>query len=168
MNESEFNQLRESGWRRRLTAHEEARAQAWLAGRAEASGDWEAEGSLNQLLGQLPDAPLASNFTAQVMQAVEREAAAPTRVNRLLDWMKRLALRPMPRMAWATLLVATLFLSVQQYQSHTRTELTQSLLRFTRAAALPEPKIFQDFETIQRLGQIPPPSDEALWLALNQ
>ena len=52
---------------------------AWLAAHPEAQADWEAEAGLSEALGQLPDAPVPSNFTARVLQSVERESAAERR-----------------------------------------------------------------------------------------
>ena len=74
-NDPIYNRLRELSWRRELTAAEEAELRAWLAAHPEAQADWEAEAGLNEALRQLPDAPVPSNFTARVLQAVEREAA---------------------------------------------------------------------------------------------
>src|SRR5262245_543785 len=71
--------LQEAGWRRKLTPAEEAELQAWLAKHPEAQADWKAEVGLNEGLRGLPDAPMPSNFTARVLQAVEREEAAAGR-----------------------------------------------------------------------------------------
>src|SRR5437667_12737472 len=89
MNDPVHNHLRELSWRRRLTSSEEAELRAWLAAHPEAQAQWEAEAGLNDALGLLPDAPLGSNFTARVLQAVQLEAAASTRHRRrlrLISW----------------------------------------------------------------------------------
>ncbi len=78
-NDPTYNRLRELSWRRKLTGAEEAELRAWLAAHPDAQADWEAEAGLNAALGRLPDAPVPSNFTARVLQAVEREAAAELR-----------------------------------------------------------------------------------------
>ena len=85
MNESEFQQLARQ--HRPLTAAEQTRVAAHLAAHPEAQVEWETEQSLNQLLDRVPDAQVPSNFTAQVLAAVDREAAAATRRARpLVDW----------------------------------------------------------------------------------
>src|ERR1035441_868191 len=74
-----YNRLLELSWRRKLTDAEEAQLRALLESRPEAQADWDAEATLNAVLGRLPDAPVPSNFTARVLQTVEREAAAELR-----------------------------------------------------------------------------------------
>ena len=73
MSDAEFNLLLENATRRKLTAVEEARLRAHLASDPSAKAVWEEEMALSQLLDRLPDAPLATNFAAQVLEAVERE-----------------------------------------------------------------------------------------------
>src|SRR5580692_12925488 len=80
MNDQDYKQLREAGWRRKLTDHEAAELQKHLAAHPELREEWEADTGLNSLLEKLPEAPaVSSNFTALVMQAVEREAGARNR-----------------------------------------------------------------------------------------
>ncbi|MEY2466714.1 MAG: hypothetical protein QOD03_1235, partial [Verrucomicrobiota bacterium] len=79
MNESDYNQLREKNWRRKLTAVEQTELRAWLAAHPEASADWEAELSLTETIVRLPDAPVPTNFTARVLQAIEQEASVDAR-----------------------------------------------------------------------------------------
>src|SRR5687767_7484999 len=73
MKKLESNNLRESLWRSTLNPEKEAQLQAGLAAHSEAEAEFQEEVRLTQLLQQLPDAPLASNFTAQVLRAVELE-----------------------------------------------------------------------------------------------
>ena len=114
MNESEYQALIEASWRRPLTAAEQERLDSWLTTHPDAGGDWESEAQLNRLLGQLPDAPVASNFTAQVLQALDRETAAevrrPTFFDRIQGWFRR----PAPRIAWAVLLAGVMWFGYQQ------------------------------------------------------
>src|SRR5262245_52791940 len=105
MSEAEYQALLEASWRRRLTATEEARLQAWLAAHPEEQARWESESSLSQLLEQLPDVPVASNFTARVLQAARSEAARPAArplLEVVRDWL-------LPRratgVAWAALAI---------------------------------------------------------------
>ena len=95
MNDPVYDHLRELGWRRKLTASEEAQLRAWLAAHPEEQADWEAEARLNEALGSLPDAPMPSNFTARVLQAVRLDEAAERRRRRWSQWVwwRRLAAR---------------------------------------------------------------------------
>ena len=68
MSDAEFNLLLENATRRKLTAVEEARLRAHLASDPSAKAVWEEEMALSQLLHRLPDAPLATNFAAQVLE----------------------------------------------------------------------------------------------------
>src|SRR6185436_14507392 len=74
-----YKRLRELSWRRPLTESEQAELRAWLAAHPEAEDDWETEKHLSAMLHKLPDAPVPSNFTARVRQAVEQETAAAGR-----------------------------------------------------------------------------------------
>ena len=76
-NDAFLSLLRESSWRRKLTEAEQAELRAYLAAHPDARADWEMESALNAALTRLPDAPVPSNFTARVLQAVEREAVRP-------------------------------------------------------------------------------------------
>ena len=67
MNEAEFQHLMEESRRRRLTAGEEARLQAHFEPDSAARDLWDEETTLTRLLEELPDVPLATNFTAQVL-----------------------------------------------------------------------------------------------------
>jgi len=72
------SKLRESGWRQKLTEAEQAGLRAYLAANPDARADWEMESALNAAArARLPDAPAPSNFTARVLQAVEREEGRP-------------------------------------------------------------------------------------------
>src|SRR5579859_3513900 len=67
---SEFG--RELGWRK-LPAERESELRAWLAAHPEAQADWELENALTEGLERLADVPVASNFTARVMDEVRRD-----------------------------------------------------------------------------------------------
>jgi hypothetical protein len=168
MNEREHQALWELSWRRKLTPSEEARLQQYLTQHPEAQAGWETEAALNHLLRQLPDAPLSSNFTAQTLQAVEREAVRATRetqaFGRLREWLRRLA----PRMAWAAGLIFAAFLVWQQHEISQRERVVGGIGPVLQAASLPDPKMLQDFDAIQQLSQLPPATDVELLDALSQ
>jgi hypothetical protein len=167
MNEREYNELRESSWRRNLTPAEQAELQRFLAEHPEARAPWEAETALTRILGRLPEAPLASNFAAQILQAVEREDAAarrPLGIDTLSTWLRRLG----PRLAWTAGLVAVGLLTWQQHGATQRERVVAGAASVLQAAALPGPEVLQDFDAIQQLSQLPPATDQELLSALSQ
>ena len=168
MNDAAFNQLLDTALRRKLTAEEEAQVQAHLARDPQAKALWEEEQALSQLLNRLPDAPLASNFTAQVLETVECDSRrhAP----KLLHWFG--LRRPAQRVAAACLAVIIAALSYGQYQSARRERMALALHRLaphfdspSQAVALAPDELWNDFDAINRL---PPQTDEALLAVLKE
>jgi len=167
MNEREYNEVRESSWRRRPTAAEQVELRRYLAEHPEAKAAWEAEAALTRMLGQLPNAPLASNFTAQILQAVGREVAAthqPSAWDILAVWFRRLG----PRLAWSVGLLAVALLVWQQHGATQRERVVAGAASVLQASALPGPEMLQDFDAIHQLSQLPPSTDLELLSALSQ
>src|SRR4051812_13464337 len=86
MNDELYNEILDASSRRKLTAEEETQLRAWLAAHPEAQADWDDEALLTQQLERLPNAPLASNFTAQVMGKLELELAREERERTRRPW----------------------------------------------------------------------------------
>lgn len=168
MNESDYQALMEASWRRSLTDDEQSRLDTWLRTHPEAHNEWEAESALNRLLEQLPAAPVASNFTARVLQAVERESAAAARRESVFDRVKQWFWRPAPRVAWALLIAVLLGFGYHQHQTNVRGEMARGLSVLANVATLSDPAVLQDFEAIQRLGQSAPGDDEELYALLQK
>ena len=102
MNDSEYQMLLVESWRRGLTPGEKACLQSFLAEQPERAADWERETALNDALNRLPDAPVASNFTSLVMQAVERESKrTEPQGGESFGWFTRWLRRPASGLAWA-------------------------------------------------------------------
>jgi hypothetical protein len=162
--ETRYHQLREAGWRRKLTEAEQAELGAHLAAHPEAQADWEAEAGLNDVLGQLKDFSVSSNFTARVLQAVEREAAAQARERWKFWWP---SFGRAPKVAAAVLVAGMSVLAYHRHQVTTRVELAESLVAVADVKSLPAyPEVLEDFEAIRRLSQTPP-ADEALLALLK-
>jgi hypothetical protein len=163
MNEAEFQRLREESWRRKLTAEEESLAARVFAD-ADAQADWEAESALTHVLSQLPDAPMASNFTAQVMHAIDRDSATERHDEKprfaLGVWLRR----RLPRVAWATLPAACVLLAcaAYQYRQIRRAELVESVVRVSTVASVVKPEVFKDFDAIALLSQLPADDSELM------
>jgi anti-sigma factor RsiW len=160
-NDPIYNQLRELSWRRTLSAAEEAELRMWLVTHPEAQADWEAETGLNAALGRLPDMPVPSNFTARVLQAVEREAAAELRRSRG-NWLTWLRLRWLPKAAFAAIVVGAGLLSYHQVQAAHRKKLVESVAAVSAVASLPSLDILKDFDAIQASNPTPAPDEQLL------
>jgi anti-sigma factor RsiW len=162
-NDPMYQRLRELSWRRRLADPEEAELRAWLAAHPEAQADWDAEVGLNATLSRLPDAPVPGNFTARVLQAVERDAAAELRgrEGRWLVWPWR---RWLPRVALALVVVGAGFVSYQKVDAANRRKLAESVAVVSSLSSLPSPDILKDFDAIQALNSTPPPDEELLFV----
>ena len=149
----------ELSWRRPLTAPELAELRAWLIAHPEAQADAEAEMALNQALARLPDAPVASNFTARLWQTIERDetakvrAAAPRRT-----WWWRVLV---PRFTVATVVVGSGLLVYRHNESVQQVEFAKSFLAEAGATSLADPKVIADFEVICQLSP-PTVADEEL------
>lgn len=158
MNESEHNPLSEKSWRK-LTPAEVAELQTWLAKHPEAQADWETELHLTEALNRLPDAPVPSNFTARVLQAVERESAAGSqRRTPFGKWSLRSLL---PRTAAAAVVLGAGLLA---YHEHTVTERRTQLAQSVKMVPSLPPEILQNFDTIRKMGSPTGPDRELIAL----
>jgi anti-sigma factor RsiW len=170
MNDELYNELLEASWRRKLTPEEQAELRAFLAAHPEAQADWEEEALLTQQLERLPAPPLASNFTAQVMEQLDRELAREERGGSgavVAPWWKRLV----PRYASALVLAFLVVTGVLQFREHQqteRTELVDSVTQLTPVASVLRPELMKDFDVIQQLRYVPSVSDQELLAALQE
>jgi anti-sigma factor RsiW len=167
MNHSDYNQLQDAQWKRKLTVEEEARLTASLAKQPEVQANWEEEKMVAELLRQLPDAPVPSNFTAQVLLAVNRGDNSESSSGRWRWWQWFGSLRPAHWPAMAGLVVCVSFFSYHEYRSVERNKLARSVATVSSAAALPSVELLQDFEAIHRLSQASTPVDTELLAALQ-
>jgi anti-sigma factor RsiW len=169
MNELEYKRLREIGWRRKLTAQEEISLQAYLLTHPEAQADWDDDLALTHALDRLPNAPLSSNFTSQVMLALDLEIAAEERQHGGTRGWRWWLHQFLPKAALGVLTVSLGALGFTQYQRHLWEERAQQTIAVTRVAGfLPEAEMWQDFEAIRRLNtSAPATSDDELLAALK-
>ena len=113
---------------------------------------------LDALLLALPDRPVASNFTARVLQAVERGEKQPRKLSGQLlrFWL--------PRAAVAVLALGLGMFGYLQYDHHARAKLAKSVAAVSQVSSLPRPDVLQDFEVVLRLSRTPPADEELLAL----
>jgi anti-sigma factor RsiW len=157
-NDASFSKLCESSWRRKLTDAELAELSAWLAANAGARADWERESALNAALTRLPDVPVPSNFTARVLQAVEREASLPHG----WSWNWHVLV---PRIALATVVVVFAGLAIHHHDIYSqRAALVKSVALVTGGQPVPSPEALEIFDAIRRMSQPQPADDELLTL----
>ncbi len=156
----QLSQLRESGWRRKLTEAEQAERRAHLAANPAARADWEMESALNATLAQLPDASVPSNFTARVLQAVEREEAGPRAWSWRWNWHMLV-----PRVAFAAAVIMFAGLAFQHHETYRqRITLAKNVVLLTRGQPMPSPEALENFDAIRRMSQPQHADDELLAL----
>jgi hypothetical protein len=167
MKEPLKNHFRELAWRQQLTDAERAELQAFLAAHPEAKADWELEFQLNGLLEKLPEAPrVASNFTAQVMQAVEREAAAQTREGRSGGWSWFPVRAWLARGAMACAVAGVTCFALYEHQLGERMTMAQNVAKLAEAYSAAGTDATEDLEPISRLGDEPPAKPDIELVAL--
>jgi hypothetical protein len=155
-NEPIQNLLRELVWRRKLTDAERAELRA----QPETQADLELESRLTEGLTRLPDAVVPSNFTARVLQAVEREQARPRTARWHWGWRVLV-----PRLAVGVAVIGIAGLTYQRYEFNQRAQLARHVALVAEAQPLPSVEALKNFNAIQRMSQ--PRADEEL-LALLQ
>ena len=158
MNDQPLN-LRESLWRRQLTDAERAELRA----RPETAADLELESRLSEMLAKIPDAPVASNFTARLMQAVEREESRPAR-----RWSFRWNWHALlPRVAVTAAVILFAGVTFRHYElTSQRTALAKNVALVAGSEPPPSVDVLDNFEAIRLMSQ-PVHADEEL-LALLQ
>jgi hypothetical protein len=115
--------------------------------------------NLSAMLHQLPDAPVPSNFTARVRQAVERETAAAERETGFhWAWRWRVFL---PRLAGVAVVIG---FSLFGYHRHAIVQQARLVKKLADTPEVANPALLEDFETIRRLGSTPSPDEDLLAL----
>jgi anti-sigma factor RsiW len=157
-----YERLLELSWKRKLTEAESAELRAWLAAHPEAQARWEAETALNEALAGLPEAPVPSNFTARVLQASARAAAAESRP-RLPAWRGLLLpARWLPRVGLAAIVLGSGVIAYHQAQASRRYEVAKSLVTMSDVPSLPSPKILEDYDAIRAMSSTPAADEQLL------
>ena len=159
-NDAFLSHLCESSWRRKLTDAEQAELRDHIAAHPGARADWEMESALNAALARLPDAPVPSNFTARVLQAVDREAVRRTGWRWNWNWHVLV-----PRIAVATVVVTLTGLAIHHHEIFSqRVALVKSVALATGGQPVPSPEALENFDAIRRMSQPQHADDELLAL----
>lgn len=173
MNSSEYHDLLQEGSRRTLLPDEIERIESFLKQHPAMIAEWELETSLNAALRNLRPAPLSSNFTSQVIRAVEKGSPRKLEASFWRSWRRVF----LPRLAIASVLVGIAFLSYRHHELTLRRELAQTVADVSSitilpavakapsaaaGASVPSIEMLVNFEEIQSLNQIPYVDDELL------
>jgi hypothetical protein len=158
-NEPLQNPLRELAWRRKLTDAEKT----GLRAQPEAQADLELESRLSEALARVPDAPVPSNFTARVLQAIEREEVRGART-RSWAWYWRVLV---PRVAVAVAIVGFASLAYQRHGLGKRAELAKDIALLAQAQPVPSVEALKNFDAIQRMSQTTTRADDELLALLK-
>jgi anti-sigma factor RsiW len=156
-----YERLREISWRRKLSSEEERDLREWLAAHPEAQESFESEAGLTEALRKIPDVPVASNFTARVLQVVESEATAEARKqqSRWKGW--RGLPRWLPRVASGAVVVMAGLLA---YLHNNSVKANQALVQRVAGVPLPSPEILTNFDAIRIVSATPAPDEQLLAL----
>jgi hypothetical protein len=140
------------GWRRPLRAEELAQVEKIIASDPQARAMWENESALNHCLDRLGPAVVSSNFTARVLQEVQRQSLARSRSRFLPShWIPTGWL---PRLAVGALMVCVGCVSVREYQIVQRQRAARDMAALSRLATLPPVDWLKNFDTIDKLSKV--------------
>ena len=163
-NNPAFERFREIIWQRALTDAEQAELEAWLAANPEFRTEWQAEMSLSVSLRRLPAPEVPSNFTARVLQAVERERENESRPQETAHWWHAVTRKARWVTTGALATISVLIaLGIHQKQVEKQHELAL-MNRLRELPNVPNTDVLANFETIRVLNQAPSPDDQLLAL----
>jgi len=131
----------ESLWRRKLADAERAGLRPQL--------ELELEARLTEALGNIPDAPMPSNFTARVLGAIELAEARESRPRGwVLNWRALL-----PRVAMAAVVLVFAGVAIQRHEVYSHHVKIAKNLAMVATAQLPSPDALENLDAIERMGQ---------------
>jgi len=123
-----------------------------LGGDPQARAQWEAETALDRCLDRLAPAAVSSNFTARVLQQVQR--APLSKAGRRFLPSHWIPAGWLPRLAVSGLMVWLGMFSVREYQVVHRARMERDLAALSRLATLPPMDWLKNFDTIDKLSKV--------------
>ncbi|HTX21245.1 MAG TPA: hypothetical protein VMD27_05265 [Candidatus Aquilonibacter sp.] len=120
----------------------------------------ELQNELQKMLSRLPDAPVASNFTARLMRAVEAEESRRPR-RWTFNWRVFL-----PRTAVAAVAVLFAGLAIQHHELNVQRAAFAKDVRLVAETPMPSVDALKNFDAIQRMSQ-PAHADQDLLALLR-
>jgi hypothetical protein len=108
------------------------------------------QNQLRELLSRLPDAPVASNFTARVLAAIDREEAHAAELRSwTLNWR-----RLWPRVATVAVFLIVAGVGFQRYETDSRRmALAKNVARLAAAQPPPSVDVLVNLDAIQRMSR---------------
>lgn len=167
MKESIYQELLEASWRRHLTSEEEAHLQDYLAAHPLDQIQWSEEAALNGFLQSLPPAPVPSNFTARVLQAIDAEELQEERVTPSARPWQHWITQLIPQFASLSVVIVLCVTGFYQYRSFHRDQVAQNAAIISDLASVAGPEILKDFEAIHQMRQVTAFTDDDLVTALQ-
>jgi len=160
MNDSDFQKLLETRWRRELTPEETAWSQVYLDQHEEARALWQSEMDLSQLLDHLPTPALSSNFTAQVLRSVSLDQAGQAVSSSQSRWWRWLS-RPWLKVGWAAGLLLLGSAVWFEHRHQNQEDMAKDLAKLQSVPSFPSADVLQDFEVIQQFSKLAPHGNPA-------
>ena len=158
----------EAGLRQPLTGEERARLREEIKRHPALKKALAEDVALNACLRQLPARPLSSNFTHQVLCAIQQNPQVAPEPRPLFQWLAwPWRYHRMARVAMVGVALACIGLSIHVYQDHSRARFARSVAEMGRISNALNPEVLKDFEAIYRLQQVPVTVDEELLAALQ-
>ena len=118
------------------------------------------QNELRGLLSRLPDAPVASNFTARVMQQIDLEESRHLhKLNSIFNWRAFL-----PRAAVAMALILFAGLTLQHHEANVHRAALAKNVALVAEAPMPDVDALKNFDAIRRMSQPARPDNELLAL----
>ena len=115
---------------------------------------------LRELLSRLPEAPVASNFTARVLQAIDLEESRQSRRwSFILNWRAFL-----PRAAVATAAILFAGLTLQHHEAGVYRAAVAKNVALVAKMPMPDAEALKNFDAIRRMSQPARPDNELLVL----
>ena len=162
-----IQELRDTLLRRELNPDEERVVAQWLARNPGEVEGWRAELMLARSVRRLPDVPVSSNFTAQVLRQIGREEPGPvsrrSRRSGFREWLGTWRW-PAVGVAAAVAVVAVTFWQIETTRS--QAELNRQIAALRTMSDLPT-AVLEDFEAIRSYGESSAPVDFGLLAALE-
>jgi len=114
---------------------------------------------LTEALARLPDAPVASNFTARLMQSIDLEESAAQRRPARWNWHALL-----PRFAAVTAAVVLAGIGFRQYEVSSQRHAIADSIAMVSTQPMPSVDALKNFDAIRRMSQPAHADDELLAL----
>jgi hypothetical protein len=118
----------------------------------------DAQRQVRELLSRLPDTPVASNFTARVLQAIEAEEMRRSRWG-VLGWNWRIFF---PRVTVTAAAAGIVAVVLYQHDVSAQRQMLAKNVYIVASQPMPSVEALKNFDAIQRMGQTERPDEELL------